>query len=87
MRSSLKVRVGHVIGNKMDKTAVVAVERRALEKEFKKYMKSVKTFKVHDEKNECRVGDLVQIIETRPVSRTKRWRVQEILKKSEVAET
>jgi small subunit ribosomal protein S17 len=81
-----KVRVGTVIGHKMNKTAVVAVERRALDKTFKKYLKRMNKFKVHDEKNESKVGDRVQIVETRPISKEKRWRLQKILVKGESVE-
>ena len=81
-----KVREGIVLSNKMQKTVVVAVERRALNKTFKKYVKAVTKFKVHDEKNEAKVGDHVQIIEGKPISREKRWRLQKILRKKETAE-
>jgi small subunit ribosomal protein S17 len=79
MKTNRKVREGVVVSNKMQKTVVVAVERRAMDEKFKKIMKHVTKFKAHDEKNECKMGDRVQIIETRPISRDKRWRVQKIL--------
>ena len=76
-----KVRVGVVVSNKMDHTAVVAVERLVLHPVYKKYIKRTTKFKAHDAKNECQTGDKVKIIETRPLSKTKRWRVAEILEK------
>lgn len=82
MSGQRKVREGVVVSNKMDKTVVVAVERRAMNKEFKKIVKQVSKVKAHDEKNECRIGDKVQLVETRPLSKEKNWRVQKILVKS-----
>jgi small subunit ribosomal protein S17 len=82
MKENRKIREGVVVSNKMNKTIVVAVERRAMNAEFKKIMRHVNKFKAHDEKNECRVGDRVQIIETRPISKEKCWRVQKILVRS-----
>lgn len=82
-RSQRKIRVGTVISHKMNKTAVVEVERRLMDRTFKKYMKKISQYKVHDEKNESKVGDQVQIVETRPISREKRWRLQKILVKGE----
>ena len=76
-----KTREGVVVSNKMNKTVVVAVERHSLDKIFKKIVKQVKKFKAHDEKNECQMGDRVQLVETRPLSKTKCWRVQKILVK------
>ena len=86
MRENSKVRVGTVVSNKMMKTVIVAVEQRAMDKQFKKFMKSVNRFKVHDEKSECQVGDRVQMIETSPISKDKRWRVQKVLTKAIAAE-
>ncbi len=83
---SVKVRTAKVLSRKMQKTAVVVVERRAIDPIFHKFMKKVQKFKVHDERNECQPGDLVQIIETSPISKEKRWRVQKILKKAAVVE-
>lgn len=82
-----KIREGIVISNKMNKTVVVRVERRAMDPRFKKIVKHVKKYKAHDEKNACHVGDRVQMIETRPISRDKCWRVQKILVKSAGAES
>lgn len=74
-----KVMVGIVVSDKMDKTVTVSVERRIKHKVYGKYINQTRKFKAHDESNECRVGDTVSIVETRPMSRSKRWRVKEIL--------
>ena len=78
-----KVRTGEVISDKMDKTIVVKVERRFSHPVYKKTVKRSQNFKAHDEKNECKVGDRIRIIETRPVSRDKRWRVLEIVERAQ----
>ena len=78
-----KIQVGIVVSDKMDKTIIVSIERRALDPVFKKYMKKVKKFKVHDEKNESHVGDVVEIVESKPISKFKNWRLQKILEKGE----
>lgn len=80
-RGVRKTRIGVVVSDKMNKTAVVAVERLVKHPAYKKYIKRTSKFKAHDEKNECKVGDKVKIMETRPLSKTKRWRVVEILEK------
>ncbi len=77
-----KTYTGKVVSNKMDKTVVVAITRQFQHPVYKKTVRKVAKFKAHDEKNECRVGDDVKIIETRPVSKDKRWLVLEILKKA-----
>ncbi len=77
-----KTYTGKVVSNKMNKTVVVAVTRQFQHPVYKKTVKKVAKFKVHDEKNECGVGDDVKIVETRPVSKDKRWLVLEILKKA-----
>lgn len=82
-RSRRKVRVGRVISDKMDKTIVVAVETLVRHPLYKKTVKRTSKLKAHDEENKSAVGDLVQIIETRPLSRGKRWRLVSILKKVE----
>ncbi len=82
MRGKRKTEVGTVISDKMDKTVVVRVERLVQHPKYKKYIKRYTKYKAHDEKNECRVGDKVLIIETRPLSKTKRWRVMQILEKA-----
>jgi small subunit ribosomal protein S17 len=82
-----KVKEGLVVGDKMDKTIVVAVEARKVHRLYKKAIRVTKKYKAHDEKNACKIGDKVKIVETRPLSREKRWRVIEIMSKGEVAET
>ena len=81
-----KVRLGQVVGDKMDKTVVVEVSGPKRHPLYKKIIRRVVRYKAHDEKNECQVGDKVRIVETRPLSREKRWRVDEILVKGEVVE-
>ncbi|MEM7770911.1 MAG: 30S ribosomal protein S17 [Cyanobacteria bacterium P01_A01_bin.37] len=76
---ALKERMGLVVSDKMDKTVVVAVESRAPHPKYRKVMVRTKRYKVHDEENLCNVGDRVRIQETRPLSRTKRWAIAEIL--------
>lgn len=80
-RNVRKVRVGKVVSDKMDKTVVVAVERKVPHALYNKPMVSTKRFKAHDENNECRIGDTVKIVETRPISKDKCWRVVEILER------
>ena len=79
LRSRRKVREGVVVSNKMDKTIVVAVERRVLHTLYRKYIRRTNTFMAHDPENSCQIGDRVRIAETRPLSRHKRWRLVEIL--------
>ncbi|MCP9887903.1 30S ribosomal protein S17 [Cyanobium sp. ATX 6A2] len=74
-----KERVGTVVSDKMDKTVVVAVENRFPHPIYKKTVSRTKRYKVHDETNGCKVGDRVRITETRPLSRTKRWTVAEVI--------
>lgn len=81
VRNVRKVRVGKVVSDKMDKTVVVAVERKVPHALYNKPMVSHKRFKAHDENNECRIGDTVKIVETRPLSKDKCWRVVEILER------
>jgi len=76
---SVKERVGLVVSDKMDKTVVVAVENRSPHPKYRKIMVRTKRYKVHDEDNKCKVGDRVRIQETRPLSRTKRWAVVDVL--------
>ncbi len=80
-RANRKERVGEVIANKMSKTIVVRVERRFPHPKFKKVVTGYKKFYAHDEKNEAKVGDKVRIEETRPLSKTKRWRLVEIVER------
>ncbi len=75
--------VGDVIGDKMDKTVVVTVERTVRHPRYGKVIRQVKKYKVHDEGNACRVGDQVLIVESRPLSREKRWVVERILKRAD----
>jgi small subunit ribosomal protein S17 len=81
-RAKRKERIGKVISNKMAKTIVVRVERRFPHPRFKKVVTGYKKFYAHDEKSEARVGDWVRLEETRPLSKTKRWRVVEIIERS-----
>ena len=80
-RNVRKVRVGKVVSDKMDKTVVVAVERKVPHALYNKPMVSTKRFKAHDENNECQIGDTVKIVETRPLYKDKCWRVVEILER------
>lgn len=80
-RPSRKVKVGTVVGDKMEKTIVVAVESLIRHPLYKKTVKRTTRFKAHDEKNECQIGDVVKIMETRPLSKDKRWRLVSILEK------
>jgi small subunit ribosomal protein S17 len=81
-RGYRKIRRGYVVSDKMDKTVVVEVEDRAKHPLYGKVIRRTKKVKAHDENNEAGVGDLVQIMETRPLSATKRWRVLEIMEKA-----
>ena len=86
MEEKRKTRIGSVVSDRMDKTAVVTVETRKRHPIYKKTFKKVVRYKAHDEENKCRVGDKVKIVETRPLSRQKRWRVAEIITREEVVE-
>jgi small subunit ribosomal protein S17 len=86
-RALKKTRKGIVISNRMQKTVVVSVERIVMHSRYKKYLKRQTRMKAHDEKNECQIGDRVLIVECRPLSRDKRWRVSRILKRAVQAET
>ena len=81
-----KVRVGRVISDKMDKTVVVSIQWQQRHRLYKKSMRRITKFYAHDGENQCRVGDLVRIQETRPISLNKNWRVLEILDRREVAD-
>ena len=81
-RAFRKTRVGQVVSDKMDKTIVVAIEDSVQHKLYKKIVKRTYKLKAHDEKNECRVGDRVSIMETRPLSKTKRWRLVQIIERA-----
>jgi small subunit ribosomal protein S17 len=86
MGSTEKLQVGVVISNKMDKTVVVRIDRMKRHRLYGKNVRRAQRYKVHDETNECRLGDIVGISETRPLSREKRWRVVEVITKGDVAE-
>ena len=86
MESKRKTRIGRVVSNKMDKTATVVVETSRRHPLYNKAIKKFIKYKAHDEKNECGLGDIVRIVETRPLSKCKRWRVAEIITKGEVVE-
>jgi small subunit ribosomal protein S17 len=81
-RAARKVRIGRVVSDKMDKTVVVQVADRKSHPLYKKVLQRRVNFKAHDEGNECRIGDLVRIMETRPLSKDKRWRVVEVVEKA-----
>jgi small subunit ribosomal protein S17 len=81
-RNLRKERIGVVKSNKMEKTIVVAVERKVKHPMYGKFVKRTTTFAAHDEKNECNIGDTVRIMETRPLSKSKRWRLVEIVERA-----
>ena len=81
-RNMRKTDVGKVVSDKMDKTGVVAIENRVKHKLYNKIIKRTIKLKVHDENNECKVGDRVRIMETRPLSKDKRWRLVEIIERA-----
>jgi small subunit ribosomal protein S17 len=81
-RNLRKTRTGKVVSDKMDKTIVVAVENHVKHPLYKKIVKKTYKLKAHDENNECRIGDTVKVMETRPLSKDKRWRLVEIMEKA-----
>ena len=81
-RNLRKTRVGKVVSNKMDKTIVVAVKNHVKHPLYKKVVKSTYKLKAHDENNECNIGDTVKVMETRPLSKDKRWRLVEIMERA-----
>ena len=81
-RNLRKMRIGIVTSDKMDKTITVSIERRVKHPIYGKFVKKTTKFHAHDEKNECGVGDTVKIMETRPLSKTKRWRLVEVVEKA-----
>ena len=83
-RNLRKVMIGKVVSDKMDKTVVVAVETSVRHKVYNKIVKRTYKLKAHDELNECKIGDTVKVMETRPLSKDKRWRVVEIMEKAVV---
>lgn len=76
-----KVRQGKVVSNKMDKSIVVAVERQVMHPLYKKYFRLTKKFMAHDENNDCQIGDVVRIVESRPLSARKRWTLLEVVER------
>ncbi len=82
-RGKLKIRIGTIVSDKMDKTVVVAVESHYKHPLYKKILRKIKKFKVHDPEGKGKVGDIVKVSETRPISKTKRWRLVEVIKKAE----
>jgi small subunit ribosomal protein S17 len=81
-RNLRKTRIGVVVSNKMDKTITIAIERKIPHPIYKKYFKKTTKLMAHDEKRECNVGDKVKVMETRPLSKNKRWRLVEIVEKA-----
>ena len=82
VRNLRKTRIGVVTSNKMNKTITVAVERKVKHPIYGKFVKKTTKFHAHDEKDECTMGDIVKIMETRPFSKTKRWRLVEVVEKA-----
>lgn len=82
VRNLRKTRIGVVTSNKMNKTITVAVERKVKHPIYGKFVKKTTKFHAHDEKEECTMGDIVKIMETRPLSKTKRWRLVEVVEKA-----
>lgn len=81
-RNLRKERIGKVVSNKMEKTITVVVERKVKHPIYGKFMKTTNKFAAHDEKNDCGIGDTVKIMETRPLSKNKRWRLVEIIERA-----
>ena len=84
-RRNRKSRIGVVVSNKMTKTVVVKVERRVADRKYGKIVTKAEKYKAHDENQECNIGDKVRIVETRPVSKDKRWRVNGLITKAKLA--
>ncbi len=78
-----KIRQGKVVSNKMQKSIVVAVERQVMHPLYKKYFRQTKKFMAHDEQNECQIGDVVRIVESRPLSARKRWTLLEVVERAQ----
>lgn len=81
-RGQRQVLVGTVVSDKMDKTIVVAVERTVMHRLYQRYVKRTSKFTVHDETNDCHTGDRVSIVQSRPISKRKRWRVREVVERA-----
>lgn len=84
-RGQRQVRTGTVVSSKMDKTVTVAVQNTVMHRLYRRFVKKTTKFYAHDERNECSLGDRVQIVSSRPLSRLKRWRVQKIVRKAQGA--
>ena len=82
VRNRRKLRAGKVVSDRMDKTVVVSIERLVKHPVYKRYVRKRSKFKVHDEKNECHVGDVIRFMETRPLSKDKRWRFVEFVERA-----
>jgi small subunit ribosomal protein S17 len=82
VRNRRKLRLGKVVSDRMDKTVVVSIERLVKHPTYGRYVRKRSKFKVHDEKNECRVGDVIRFMETRPLSKDKRWRFVEFVERA-----
>ena len=82
VRSRRKIRTGKVVSDRMEKTVVVSIERLVRHETYGRYVRRRTKFKVHDEKNECRVGDVIRFMETRPLSKDKRWRFVEFVERA-----
>ncbi len=78
-----KILKGKVVSNKMDKTVVIEIENRSSHPKYKKTIVKTKKFKAHDESNQCKIGDIVEIVEHRPISKTKRWMLKEVVVKAD----
>ncbi|MDP3441930.1 MAG: 30S ribosomal protein S17 [Ignavibacteria bacterium] len=81
-RSLRKIRIGTVVSNKMQKSIIVAIERRVAHSIYKKYFKKTTRLMAHDEENACSIGDVVKIMESRPLSKRKKWRLVEVIEKA-----
>jgi small subunit ribosomal protein S17 len=81
-RGRRKTRIGKVVSDRMEKTVVVSIERLVKHETYGRYVRRRSKFKVHDEKNECRIGDTIRFMETRPISKDKRWRFVEIVERA-----
>lgn len=81
-RNARKERVGRVVSNKMDKSVTIAIERKVKHPKYGKFMTKTTKLMAHDEKNECGIGDTIKVMETRPLSKNKRWRLIEIIDKA-----
>ncbi|TAE40484.1 MAG: 30S ribosomal protein S17 [Runella slithyformis] len=81
-RNLRKVRVGRVVSDKMDKSCVIAIDRKIKHAKYGKFMKKTTKLMVHDETNQCGIGDTIRVMETRPLSKNKRWRLVEVIEKA-----